>query len=94
VKTKAIYKIIRPTTLLVVVLALTVPIFAEFYKVRVSRIEHNLYQDYRSEIYIKTRNCNENANREDAILNYEPSSNRNSLIFENDHICDVEKVFK
>jgi len=63
-------------------------------RVKVSRIEENLYKDDRNRNYIRTEDCHKDSDLEEAILKYEPDSRSNRLIFEDGTICDVKEVFR
>ena len=67
---------------------------AEFYRLTVSRIDSNLYEDKISHMYIYTRFCYEFVYFEDAILSYEPHSYDNKIIFKNGNTCEVKKVMR
>lgn len=65
---------------------------AEFYRVRVTRKEQNVYRDSNSGVWIITKMCLELALEEEAILKYDPYAYDNKLIFGNGQSCDVETV--
>ena len=65
---------------------------ADFYKVNVTRVDDDLYKDTGSGTYIVTRYCYEYVYYQDAILNYEPYSYNNKLIFKNNKKCDVARL--
>lgn len=67
---------------------------AEVYEVYVKRIEQNLYKDLNSGVFIKTKYCYEYTYGERAILIYDEYSYDNKLIFNNDQVCDVDKLLK
>ena len=66
-------------------------LYAEFYKVNVTRIDDDLYKTL-EEIYIKTRYYYEYVYYEYAILKYDDYSYDNELIFEHGS-CEAEKIF-
>lgn len=68
-------------------------VFAEYYKVYVSRVDQNLYKTD-SGVYISTKYCYEYSYSEEAILKYEDYSYDNKLIFDSGTTCDVDKVFR
>ena len=68
--------------------------YAEYYEVYVKRVEHNLYKDLNSGIYIVTKWCYEYSYGEDAILKYEDYSYDNKLIFDSGEECAVDKLLK
>lgn len=74
-------------------LFLSMPAWAEFYKVNITRIEKDLYKTTEG-VFIETKYCYEYATREDAVLSYERYSYDNKLIFSNNQSCDVKRVLK
>ncbi|PZT47733.1 hypothetical protein B6S12_07680 [Helicobacter valdiviensis] len=67
-------------------------IYAEIYKVYVTREENNLYKTQEG-IYIKTKFCYVYAYNQEAILKYDSYSYDNKLIFDYDE-CQVEKLLR
>lgn len=65
---------------------------ADFYKVNVTRIQHNVYFDNYSKGYIDTVACHEYVHAQEATLIWNPPKNK--LVFANGHTCDVKGVRK
>lgn len=63
--------------------------YAEVYRVRVSRIDTNLYRDLGSKAIIETRLCLELAIGDDAVLKWEGKYGTNWIVFSNNAKCDV-----
>jgi len=66
---------------------------AETYVVNVKRIDQDLYKTTDG-FYIETQYCYHYTYGEEAILRYEQYSYDNKIIFDNDEVCDVKRVFK
>ena len=69
-------------------------LYAEYYKVNVTRINQDLYRDTYSGVYIETMACVEPAYWEDAILKYDELGLDNKLIFQDGAKCDVVRIFR
>lgn len=89
----------RQRTLAIIIAFLAIasqasPVWAEFYRVEVTRRDSNLYQVHNTPYYIVTRYCYEYVYYESAILRYEPYSWDNKLIFDSGSDCEVERVIR
>lgn len=79
--------------MLLFALLFSVPAWAEWYKVTVTRTGSNMYQVVGTQVYVITRACYEWANRDNAVLKYEPNNKwDNKIIFDGGGECQVEKV--
>lgn len=67
-------------------------VYAEYYRVSVSRQGSNVYKDHGSGAYIITKYCHEYAHRDDALLNYDKYSYSNWISFSSGTRCDVKEV--
>lgn len=74
--------------------ALSTPVYAEYYKVNVKRIDKDLYKDLNTGTFITTQYCYEYAYGEEAILKWEGQYGDNKIIFDGGSECDVKNVFK
>jgi hypothetical protein len=84
----------RKALTLALMCLLVVPVAAETYKVRVKRIDRNLYRDNQSKAIIETRLCLELALDDAAILRWEGRYGDNWLLFvESGEKCDVVGVY-
>lgn len=66
-----------------------VPLSADTYRVRVTRIDSNLYKDTNSKVIIETRLCLELALDDDAVLRWEGRYGNNWIVFSSGEKCDV-----
>lgn len=68
-------------------------VYAEFYRVTVTRKASNVYKDADTGLYIITKYCYEYAYNEEAILKYDKYGSKydNKLIFDNSE-CQVEEI--
>lgn len=78
---------------IVLLAILTTPVFGEFYRLTITRIDNNLYKSSDG-FYIETSYCYEYAYNEDVVLSYEDYSYDNKIIFSNNNTCDIKRVFK
>ena len=65
------------------------PLTADTYRVRVTRIDTNLYRELTSKLIIETRLCLELAIQDDAVLRWDGKYGTNWIIFSNNQKCDV-----
>lgn len=71
----------------------TVSLSAETYRVRVTRIDKDLYRDDSSKVIIETRYCYEYAYGDEAVLRYESYAVDNKLVFiSSGTSCDVKSL--
>ena len=82
-----------PVFLPVLLLAATLA-HADLYKVKVTRVQQDVYQDELSRGLIETRGCSEHVFKSDAVLSYEAYSHGNKLLFESGTVCDVVRVHR
>ncbi len=76
-------------------LFLSGPACAEFYKVNVKRVDKDLYKDLDSGTFIKTRYCYEYSYGDEAILKWEGKYGDNKIIFKGPGgECEVKNLFK
>lgn len=84
--------IARISVLLIAVFGVATAL-AEAYSVNVKRIDQDLYKTSDG-FFIETQHCYHYTYGEDAILRYEQYSYDNKIIFSNDQVCKVVRVFK
>ncbi len=90
-------RLAAPLLLCVALLATPTAIAAptqEYYRVSITRIDGNVYQDATSRLLILTNYCYEYTYSEDAVLKYEPYSYSNQLIFDSGNRCPVRGVYR
>ena len=80
-------RFLAAATLLTVILVPSA--YADTYRVRVNRIESNLYQDQNTKVIIETRLCLELALGDDAVLRWEGRYGNSWIVFSNGNKCDV-----
>jgi hypothetical protein len=81
---------------LVLVVLLSYPAMAQSYRIKVKRLEGNVYEAQASKVIIETRVCGDlepGHPTEDAILNWEGRFGNNWLLFTESKIrCDVVAI--
>ncbi len=83
----------RFLSVVVVLSALAVPLYAETYSVTVTRISRDLYEDRSSRTLIETRYCYQYVFSDKAVLRWEGRVGTNWIVFSSGTKCDVINVF-
>ena len=73
--------------------AISTAALAEVYKIHATRVDSNLYKTSAG-IFIETQYCYHYTYGEQAILNYEPYSYDNKIIWNDSSTCDIKRIFK
>jgi len=87
---------IKKALIIVILLAATVAIAGDFYRLRgVSRVDQDLYKTL-DNVYIQTRYCYQYVYGEDAILYWDgiDGSWDNEIIWEDGTKCDVKRIWR